>query len=163
MTISIIVAVAQDGVIGRNNKLIWRLPDDLKRFKALTTGHCVVMGRKTYESIGRPLPQRTNIVVSRNVAFVAEGCTVVQDLEGALACARATADEEVFVIGGGQIYQMTLALAQKMYVTEVKAAFEGDAFFPKIDLELWHETSRQAHATDDKHAVAFDFVTYERL
>lgn len=162
MTISMISAKAQNNTIGLNNDLVWQLPDDLKRFKAITLGHPVIMGRKSYEGIGHPLPKRTNIVISRNAAFVAEGCVVVQSLEAALAEAKITGNDEIFIIGGAEIYNLGMAVADKLYITEVMGDFKGDAFFPEIDLKIWRETFREHHPTDEKHATAFDFVNFER-
>lgn len=166
MKISLIVAAAQNGVIGRNNQLIWHLPDDLKQFKRLTTGHPIIMGRKTFDSIGKPLPNRTSIVVTRQSVAEApfsESLQYVRSLEEALDVARQKDTEEAFVIGGAEIYRLALPLADKIYLTEVKAAFEGDAFFSIPDRHQWHETQRTPHPPDEKHAVAFDFVELERI
>lgn len=162
MRISLIVAVAQNGVIGHDNQLIWHLPDDLKQFKRLTTGHPIIMGRKTFESIGKPLPNRTSIVITRSKNWCFEGVVVVNSVEEALEAARQTGTDEAFVIGGAEIYRVTLPLANKIYLTEVKADFEGDAHFVIPNLEDWQEISRMAHAQDEKHAVAFDFVELVR-
>lgn len=158
MTISIIVAAAQNGVIGRDNQLIWRLPDDLKQFKRLTMNHPMVMGRKTFDSIGKPLPGRTSIVVSRNSGLQIEDCTVVASLSEAFEIAQTSETEEVFVIGGAEIYRLALPFTQKIYLTEVHTEVEGDASFAIPDRENWQETSRIAHPADEKHAFAFDFV-----
>ncbi|MCU0338719.1 MAG: dihydrofolate reductase [Spirosomaceae bacterium] len=168
MKISLIVATAQNGVIGRGNQLIWHLPNDLKQFKRLTTGHPIIMGRKTFESIGKPLPNRTSIVISRNnIQTVGTGHALslryVNSLENALEIARQTGTDEAFVIGGAEIYRLALPLAHKIYLTEVKADFDGDAFFAIPDPHQWRETSRIPHPTDEKHAVAFDFVELERV
>lgn len=162
MLLSLIVAAAQNGVIGRDNQLIWHLPDDLKQFKRLTTGHPILMGRKTFESIGKPLPNRTSIVITRNQHWQFEGVIVVNTVEEAIEAARQTGTEEAFVIGGAEIYQMMLPATDKIYLTEVKADFEGDAFFRIPDLNEWREVQRTAHTTDEKHAVAFDFVELVR-
>jgi dihydrofolate reductase len=163
MLVSIIVAAAQNGVIGRQNQLIWHLPNDLRQFKRLTVGHPILMGRKTFESIGKPLPGRTSIIISRNQEFQITGCVTVSTLEKALEAARQTGTDEAFVIGGAEIYRLALPLTDRIYLTEVRADFEGDAFFeiPHRATE-WQETSRVAHAADEKHATAFDFVTLER-
>jgi dihydrofolate reductase len=158
--ISIIAAVADNGVIGSDNTLPWRLPEDLRRFKALTLGHPVVMGRKTYESIGRPLPDRRNIVISRNAAFSAEGCETAASLDAALAACTGTTDE-VFVIGGEQIYVAAMAHAERLYLTEIKAGFQGDAYFPGFDRNTWRETAREAGRTES--GIDFAFVVYERI
>lgn len=156
--VSLVVAVARNGVIGRDNDLPWRLPDDLKRFKAVTLGKPVVMGRKTYESIGRPLPGRENRIVTRQPGLRIEGCRVFQRLEDALA----GAEEEIMVIGGAQIYAEALPLADRLYLTEVDAEAEGDARFPVIDPAQWQETCREPHAMDDRHAHGFVFRVLER-
>lgn len=157
--VSLIAAVAANGVIGSDNTLPWRLPEDLKRFKALTLGHSIIMGRRTHESIGRPLPGRRNLIVSRNPAYRAEGCETVTSLEQAIAKSGASADE-VFVIGGAQIYAEALPLAYRLYLTEIQRAFSGDAVFPDIDKSRWKEAARERHVAPD--GLAFDFVTYER-
>ncbi|WP_343033787.1 dihydrofolate reductase [Fulvivirga kasyanovii] len=158
-------AVAENNVIGKDNDLVWNLPDDMKFFMTKTSGHHVVMGRKNYESIPhkfRPLPNRTNIVMTRQKGLEIEGAHVVHNLEEALELAEANREEEVFIIGGGEIYKLGLDVADIMYLTEIKASFEGDAFFPEFDHSAWEETERIPHGTDDKHAYAFDFVTYKR-
>ena len=133
--LSLIVAFANNHVIGINNTLPWHLPEDLKRFRALTTGHHIIMGRKTYESLGRLLPGRTTVIVTRNRAYKAEGALIAHSLQAALMlCAN---DAEPFVIGGAELYKDGLKLATKLYITEVSAEFAGDAFFPEIDLEEW--------------------------
>ena len=158
MRISIIVAVSKNGVIGRDNQLIWRLPNDLKQFKQLTMGHPMIMGRKTFESIGKPLPGRTSIVVSRNPAWQADGCATVNSLEAALGTARQTDTEEVFVIGGAEIYRLALPFTHKIYLTQVHAEVAGDAFFEIPNPEDWQETARIYHPADEKHDCSFDFV-----
>lgn len=157
--VSLIAAVAANGVIGNDNALPWRLPEDLKRFKALTLGHPVIMGRKTHESIGRPLPGRRNLIVSRNPAYRAEGCETVGSLARAIAIGGEAADE-VFVIGGAQVYAEALPLAHRLLLTEIRRAFAGDARFPDIDPSRWKEIARERHSAPD--GLAFDFVTYER-
>ena len=158
--LSLIAAVAANGVIGSDNALPWRLPEDLKRFKALTLGHPVIMGRKTYESIGRPLPGRRNIIVTRNAAYAAEGCETARSLGDALAACNGTA-EEVFVIGGAQIYAEALPLAQRLYLTEIGRDFPGDARFPACARRLWQEKSRERQNTSG--GLEFDFAVYDRL
>lgn len=157
--ISLIAAVARNGVIGRGNALPWRLPEDLKRFKALTTGHPVIMGRKTFESIGRPLPNRRNVVVSRDRNFAAAGCEIAVCVADALA-ACATSATEIFVIGGAQIYEQSLPFAHRLYLTEIQEEFDGDARFPEWDDRQWREASREHHIAAS--GMAFDFVIYER-
>jgi dihydrofolate reductase len=161
---TILVAVAENGAIGKDNRLLWHLPEDLKRFKRLTTGNVVVMGRKTYESIGKPLPNRVNVVVSRNPHFRAEGCQVVSSLDEALSWSNAQHPaSSVFLIGGAELYRLGLPLCDRIELTEVHAAPEGDAFF-EFDREAllrsaWQEVSREPHPADERHAYAFDFVT----
>lgn len=160
---SLVAAVAKNGVIGRDNKVPWRLPSDLRRFKALTLGHPVVMGRKTFQSIGRPLPGRVNIVVSRH-NFAAEGVVAASDLEAGLEAARARSGDngEVFVIGGEEIYRETLASADRLYITEVEAAPAGDAQFPPIDLAIWREVLREDLMRAEGDEVASRFIIYDR-
>jgi dihydrofolate reductase len=157
MLISIIVAVSENGVIGKDNQLIWRLPDDLKRFKNLTIGHPIIMGRKTYDSIGKPLPGRTSIVITRNADFVPDGVVVAHTLEEAIEKAKGTETDETFIIGGGNIYEQSLDVSDKIYLTEVHAHIDGDTFF-EINRADWKEISRTPHAADDRHLYAFDFV-----
>lgn len=158
--ISLIVAISQNRVIGRENKLPWHLPDDLKYFRRITKGNPVIMGRKTFESIGRPLPQRQNIVVSRDPSYLAEGCEVVNSLEQALKAADS--EKETFIIGGADLYRQSLELVNRIYLTEVQASVEGDSFFPELGIE-WQEVSRQAHPADSDHAFAFDWVMLEKV
>lgn len=156
--LSIIAAVAANGVIGNANALPWHLPEDLKRFRALTLGHPVIMGRKTHESIGRPLPGRRNIVISRDKLFTAAGCEVTVSLEAAIeACQHGS--EEIFVIGGAQIYAEALSYAKRLYLTEINSDFQGDARFPAFDLSHWHETSRLRQCTAE--GLGFDFAVYD--
>ncbi|MCX7152275.1 MAG: type 3 dihydrofolate reductase [Proteobacteria bacterium] len=163
LTLSLIAAQARNRVIGRDNAMPWHLPADLKHFKALTMGHPVIMGRKTFEailaSLGKPLPGRRNIIVSRNRQFTVGGCTVVGSLEQAIAgCGTA---EEAFVIGGGEIYRQALPLAQRLYLTEIDAEFAGDATFPDFDKAQWHEVARSEFPAADA-GFGYAFVTYEK-
>jgi dihydrofolate reductase len=160
MRVSLIAAMAENRVIGVNNTLPWHLPDDLKRFRRLTTGHAVIMGRKNYESIGKPLPQRRNVVVTRRADFQAPGCVVVHSVEEALAAAGD--DPEVFVIGGAEIYREMLARADRLYLTLVHAHIAGDTLFPEFDLREWRETARERQEPDDRHRYACSYITYER-
>lgn len=163
MILSLIAALSKNRVIGKNNDLPWRLPDDMKYFMETTKGHCVIMGRKNYESIPhkfRPLPDRTNIVVTRQKEYEAKDCLVVHSLEDALVIAKQKNEKEVFVIGGAEIYQLVLPKANKLYLTEIDAEIEGDTFFPLFDKIIFKEQSRRHHDADSKHAFAFDFVIY---
>jgi len=161
MKVSLIVAMAENRVIGRDNQLPWRLSADLQRFKALTMGKPIVMGRKTWESIGRPLPGRTNIVVTRDVGYQAEGCVVVHSVDQALEVA--TGSDEVMVIGGANLYQQLLDRADCLYLTQVRADVEGDAWFPEFDVTQWREVEREPHLRDDKNEFDFEFVVLERV
>lgn len=160
MRITLVAAVAKNGVIGRDGDLPWRLPDDLKAFKRLTLGKPVVMGRKTWESIGRPLPGRHNVVMTRSQNFDAPGAGVVRSAEEAL---ELLADhEEIMVIGGGAIYRQFLDRAGRIYLTEVDAEVDGDVTFPELDPGQWAEVSRDHHPADDRHAYAFTLVRLDR-
>jgi dihydrofolate reductase len=156
--LSIIVAMSSNRVIGVNNSLPWHLSEDLKHFKTLTTGHTIIMGRKTYESIGKPLPNRRNIVISRNLNAFYGGVEVVHSLEDAFS--TSSNDEEVFIIGGSNIYEQSLHLVEHLYITEIKKAFEGDAFFPEIDKSLWTESARETHTSSD--GLEFSFVSLQK-
>ena len=161
MKLSLIVAVSRNGVIGRGNTLPWHLPADLKHFKAVTMGKPVIMGRKTWESIGRPLPGRKNIVVSRNRDFRAAGCEVVSSLDAAVrACTDAA---EVFVIGGAQLYADALPHADRLYLTRVDAEIDGDVTFPRFDPAAWKLVSSERREADEKNALALNFDIYERI
>ncbi len=165
MIVSLIAAVSKNRIIGRNNDLPWRLPDDMKYFMQTTQHHHVIMGRKNYESLPekfRPLPNRKNIVITRQKDFKAEGCVVVNSLQAALKIAEDAQQEEVFIIGGAQVYKQALPLTQRMYLTEIDAIVLGDTSFPEFDQEEWQEISRKGHPTDNKHQFEFDFVVYER-
>lgn len=155
---SIIVAVANNNVIGQHNTLPWHLPKDLKRFKALTMGHHIIMGRKTYESLGRLLPGRTTVIVTRNKHYHVEGAVIVHSLKQALEACQD--DAEVFLIGGAELYKIGLAHADKLYITEVHNDFDGDAFLPIFDVVHWQETSREKHRAEN--GLTFSYVTYER-
>lgn len=159
--ISVIVAVAEDGAIGRDNSLIWRLPNDLKYFKTLTLGHTIIMGSNTFRSLpSGALPGRENVVLSRSVTEI-PGATVYKSIEEAVDALKE--QDEVFVIGGAQIYKQVMPYADKLYVTEVAASFpDADVFFPKIDKTIWQEVSRQDNSIDEKHKYAYSFVVYER-
>ncbi|MEZ4958373.1 MAG: dihydrofolate reductase [Saprospiraceae bacterium] len=163
VTISAIVATAKNNIIGRNNEIPWYLPADLQYFKRTTIGHHIIMGRKSFESIGRPLPKRTNIVITRDPFFVATGCIVVHSLREALDLAGANGEEEAFIIGGGEIYKMALPLLDRIYLTEVDVKMDGDVFFPDLNLEEWLEVSREPHEADEKNAYNYAFVVLERV
>ena len=154
MTVTLVAAVARNGVIGRDGDLPWHLPDDLRHFKALTLGGTLVMGRKTYDSIGRPLPGRTTVVVTRQPDWAVAGVTTAHSLEDALAAAAA-ADADTFVVGGAEIYALALPLADRLVITEVDQSPDGDARFPDVDWSAWRQTAREGHD-------GFAFVTYER-
>lgn len=160
MILSIIVAMAKNRAIGRDNKLLWHISADLRRFKAITSGHTIIMGRRTYESLGRPLPNRRNIVVSRNPNFVAPGCIVVASLSAAFGLCEA--DDEVFVIGGGQLYEQALPFAQRLYITQVHADFEGDTFFPAIDKHQWRTVASE-EAESESDGLDYTFIDLERI
>lgn len=170
MIIALIVAAAENGVIGKDNKLPWHLPDDLKRFKELTKGHVIIMGRKTYESIGKPLPDRRNIVLSSTMK-PAEGIEISSDLDALLSTLETSLpeDEEVFIIGGSDLFNQWLEdrfvpiVAARVYLTRVHADIEGDAVFPDLDGDQWVEVEQIEHPADDSHAHAFTFLTYDRV
>jgi len=159
--IALIAAMTENRVIGRENRLPWRLSADLRRFKSLTMGKPVIMGRKTYESIGKPLPGRSNIVVTRDRDYRAQGCRVVHSLEQALEAAAG--HDEVMVIGGAQLYRQTLDRAERMYLTLVKTELDGDTLFPQIEMRHWRELERESHRADEKNEYDYDFVTLERV
>lgn len=158
MSLSLIVALAKNRVIGLNNTLPWHLPEDLKRFRALTTSHHIIMGRKTYESLGRLLPDRTTVIVTRNPNYQVEGALIAHSLEEAMALC--VGDDEAFLIGGAELYQAGLNLAQKMYVTELDLEVAGDAYFPAFDLSQWQESTRVAHTS--AQGLPFSYISYHR-
>ncbi|WP_017731766.1 dihydrofolate reductase [Nafulsella turpanensis] len=161
---SIIVARASNGVIGKDNSLIWHMPNDLKFFKDTTTGHYVLMGRKSYEAIGKPLPNRLNIIITRNPDYVVEGAMVVHSLESALRLAEDQKQKEAFILGGGEIYRQAFKnnLVDRIYLTEIKEEFEGDTFFPELDASQWKETQREEFKADEKNPHDYAFVILER-
>ena len=160
MRVTLIAAVSENGVIGRGNALPWHLPADLQRFKRLTTGHAVVMGRKTWESIRRPLPHRRNIVISSSPGFQPEGATVVPDFPAAIRAARDLT--EIFAIGGSRVFEAALPLTDRLELTRVHAQVPGDAFFPKLDLSEWKLVAEERHPADEQHAFPFSFLSYDR-
>lgn len=163
MLVSAIAAVARNGVIGYNNQIPWYLPADLAYFKRTTLGHCVLMGRNSFQSIGRPLPKRTNIVITRDPFFAAEGVLVAHSIEEALGIALDMGDDEVFIIGGGDIYRESLELWDRLYLTEVDIEPPGDVFFPEIHLAEWREVWREEHEADGRNPYRYTFRLLERL
>ena len=163
MKIALIAAMDNNRVIGANNVLPWHLPVDLKHFKTITLGKPILMGRKTYESIGRPLPGRDNIVLTRQADFGANGCTVACSMEQAVSHAAKLGAKELMVIGGGQLYEAMLPSADRLYLTLVDTSVAGDAFFPEIDGNEWAESDRQEHAADEKNAYNVTFLTLDRI
>jgi dihydrofolate reductase len=155
--ISIIVATSKNRVIGSNNSLIWKLPADLKRFKQITTGSTIVMGRKTYESIGKPLPNRRNIIITRDTNYLVDNCEIVNSLEEALMLCN----NDCFIIGGGEIYKQSIDIADKIYLTLVQEDFEGDTYFPEIGKE-WTKVFREDFEPDEKNAHKYSFINYEK-
>jgi dihydrofolate reductase len=160
MTLSIIVAVSENGVIGRQGGLPWHLPGDLKWFKAKTVGHTLIMGRKTYESVGRPLPGRTTVVITRDPLFVPDGVAIARSVDEAIG--KAPGDDEVFIGGGGEVFRQILPAVHRMYITRVHAHIDGDTYFPEVDWSRWRETFREDHPADEKNAYPYSFVIYER-
>jgi len=162
MIISTIVAVAHNNVIGKDNDIPWYLPADLKYFKKITSGHHIIMGRKCFNSIGRPLPKRTNVILTRDPFFVATNCIVTNDIEEALKIAKENGETEAFIIGGGQIYDLTQDSWDRVYLTEVDLKVEGDIYFPALDEDAWTLVSEEAHQADEKNEHDYIFKTYER-
>lgn len=166
MIVSAIAALSKNGVIGKNNDLPWRLPDDMKFFMDTTKGHHVIMGRKNYDSLQekfKPLPRRTNIVITRQKDFKAPGCIVLHDVEAAITVAKSNSETECFIIGGAEIYKLAMPYTHRMYLTEIDAEVEGDTFFPPLRKEEWKEISRRHHPADGRHQFAFDIVVYDRI
>jgi dihydrofolate reductase len=160
--LKILVAFDENRVIGKNNTLIWHLPADLKRFKTLTTGHVVIMGRKTFESIGKPLPNRTTIVISRQADLKIDGAIITHSVEEAILKAKSITREDIFIVGGAEIYALSLALADQILVTQLHDIFDGDAYFPEIPEESWEVTEKERGITDDKNAYQYSYITYSR-
>ena len=156
-----IAAAAENLALGKNNELLWHLPDDFKRFKQLTTNHHIIMGRKTFESFPKPLPNRTHIIITRQKNYQAEGCLVVQNLADALALVPK--NEDAFIIGGGEIYTLAMPFADRIELTKVHANFEADAFFPAIDMKEWQLMASEYHPKDEKHNLDFTYETYDRV
>jgi dihydrofolate reductase len=158
--ITLIAAAAENNALGKDNAMLWHLPDDFKRFKAITTGHHIIMGRKTFESFPKPLPNRTHIIITRQKKYAPEGCIVVDSMENAIAaCPK---NEDIFIIGGGEIYNLGMPFADTIELTRVHDSFEADAFFPEIDRNEWELISEEYHPADEKHKVDFSFQTFAR-
>lgn len=159
MTVSIIVAIAKNNAIGKDNKLLWYLPNDLKHFKEVTTGHTVIMGRKTHDSVGKPLPKRRNIIITRQAINI-EGCEVVNSLDAALAlCAN---EDEVFIVGGAEIYRQAIPVTDRIYLTVIDQDFDGDTFFPELNSIEWKVKDRENFEPDEKNKFRYSFITLER-
>ena len=161
--ITVIAAIATNNALGKDNDLIWHLPADLKRFKKVTTGHYILMGRNTYESIGKPLPNRTTIIITRNKNYFKEGCLIANSLEQAIEMSKEEAN--VFIIGGAQIYKETIAkdLAQQLDITMVHKDFEADVYFPEIDFKIWKEVARENFKADEKNKLDYSFISYQKI
>ncbi len=158
--IILIAAVAENNALGKNNDLLWHLPNDFKRFKEITSGHYIIMGRKTFESFPKPLPNRTHIIISRQKEYQKEGCIVVENLEKAIAiCPK---NENIFVIGGGEIYSQSIHIADQLDITRVHHSFEADVYFPEIDLSIWELTREVFNQKDEKHLFDYTFQTFVR-
>jgi len=160
--IKLIAAIAKENALGKDNDLIWHLPEDLKRFKKITSGHHILMGRNTFESIGKPLPNRTTIIITRNKNYFKEGCLVAHSIEEAIELANT--DDDIFIIGGAQIYKEAIKkdLVDELDITLVHHKFEADAFFPTIDVSIWKETAREDFKANEKNKYNYSFVTYSK-
>ena len=166
--ITIIAAAGQNNELGKDNDLIWHLPDDFKRFKTLTTGHYIIMGRKTFESFPKPLPNRTHVIITRDKTYLPKGTSdqekniiVVHSLDQALV--KTAGQQAVFIIGGGEIYNLSMEVADKIELTRVHSTFEADTFFPEINTSRWQKTSETSHGIDEKHLHAFTYETWDRI
>jgi len=155
-----IAAAAENNALGKDNQLLWHLPNDFKRFKTLTTGHTIIMGRKTFESFPKPLPNRTHIIITRQKEYLVEGCIVVNSIEEAIE--RAPKNEPVYIIGGAEIYKQSISVTDTIELTRVHHSFEADAFFPEIDLNQWQLEHEEYHPKDEKHLFDFTFQTFTR-
>ena len=160
MKTAIIVAAAENDVIGKDNKMLWKLSNDMKHFKSLTTGHAIIMGRKTYESLGRPLPGRLNIIITRDPAYTAEGCEITYSIEEAMHKAAEAGQEQAFIIGGGEIYKQCWNKADILYLTRVHATIEGDTSIPSVSDGYWVEKDKTSHHADEKNEYDYSFITY---
>ena len=161
--LKILVAFDENRVIGKNNTLIWHLPADLKRFKELTTGNVIIMGRKTFDSIGRPLPNRTTIVITRQKDYQQDGVIIVHSLEEAILKAKSLHRGDIYIVGGAEIYQQAMQVADEIDLTLLHDIFDGDAFFPEIDPKVWSEISRDRGITDEKNPYQYSFITFKRI
>ena len=161
MIISGIVAVSQNRVIGKDNQLPWRLPADLRHFKAITTGKPILMGRKTFESIGRALPNRCNVIITRDESFEAPGCVVANSIE--IAVSSVSYSDEIFVIGGAALFQQMLPMIKRLYLTLIHQLFDGDTLFPELDWSEWKEITREDYQPDNQNHYAYSFITYEKV
>jgi dihydrofolate reductase len=159
MIVSIVVAISENNAIGKDNKLLWYMPADLRHFKDITTGHTVIMGRKTYDSVGKPLPNRRNIIITRQPIAIT-GCEVVNSIDAALAlCSN---EAEVFIVGGAEIYRQAMHLTNRIYLTIIHKEFEADTYFPEIKADEWKQVSKQDFEPDEKNLLPYSFITYER-
>ena len=158
--IIMIAAVAENNALGKNNDLLWHLPNDFKRFKEITSGHHIIMGRKTFESFPKPLPNRTHVIITRQNDFEYEGCVVVQNIEKALSVCPI--NENLYIIGGGEIYQQSISFADQLDITRVHHSFDADVYFPEIDPEIWELTSETFHQKDERHLFDYTFQTFVR-
>ena len=163
MTISLVVAASTNNAIGKDNQLLWNLPNDMKYFKNVTWGMPVIMGRKTFDSLGKALTGRKNIVITRQQGWKADNVIVVKSLDDAIFVAKETDANEIMVIGGGEIFKIAFEKAKRIYITRVKAELEGDTYFPAIDPKIWHLISQKDHEADEKHAYAYSFQVWERM
>ncbi|TXD48221.1 dihydrofolate reductase [Polaribacter sp. IC073] len=161
--ITVIAAIANNNALGKDNDLIWHLPADLKRFKRVTTGHYILMGRNTFESIGKPLPNRTTIIITRNKNYFKDGCLIANSLEAAIELAKE--EKQLFIIGGAQIYKETIAknLADQLDITVVHSEFEADVYFPEIDVKVWKEVAREDFSADEKNKYDYSFISYQKI
>lgn len=159
--ITMVAATAENNALGKNNDLLWHLPDDFKRFKQITSGHYIIMGRKTFESFPKPLPNRTHVIITRQKNYNPEGCIIVDSIEKAIeVCPK---DQDVFIIGGGEIYNLAMDFADTIELTRVHENFEADTFFPEIDLKQWKLTSEEYHPKDEKHKFDFTYQTFIKI
>lgn len=162
MLISAIAAISSNRVIGKDNQIPWYLPADFRFFKQTTLNHHILMGRKNYQAIGKPLPKRTNVVITRDPFFVSTGCVVVHSIEAAIQVAHENGEDEAFIIGGGQIYEQAMPFVDKIYLTEIELEVDGDVFFPELDPNIWIVESEEYHEPDEKNAFAFTIRVFQR-